>query len=324
MSTPPLRIVFAGTPAFAASHLNALLSHRFHEHWQIVGVFTQPDRRAGRGKQLTPGPVKTLALAHGLPVFQPHSLNDDQSVAELAALRPDVMVVVAYGLLLPMQVLQLPRYGCINVHASLLPRWRGAAPIERAILAGDEETGVCIMQMEEGLDTGPVLASRRTTITADDDAGTITERLTRLGTEALTSTLPLLPAGQLAAVSQDESLASYAAKLRREEAAIDWQAPAELVLRRVQAFYPRSPAYTVMGSERLMILKAAVKTGNAGHPPGTILEAGKAGLLVACGDDAILVTRVQLAGKKPMTVNDLLNGRREHFLPGKHFDSPET
>src|SRR5690606_33051097 len=231
---PALNIVFAGTPPFAARHLASLLETQH----RIVAVYTQPDRAAGRGKQLQPSAVKTLALAHDLPVFQPASLKSTEEQQQLAQLQPDVMVVVAYGLLLPQAVLDIPKFGCINVHGSLLPRWRGAAPIQRALWAGDKETGVAIMQMEAGLDTGPVLLEARLPILADDTSASLYEKLAQLGPTALCDALHQLPDLLSKAQPQNDSLATYAHKLSKEEAQLDWQRPADELERWVRAFNP--------------------------------------------------------------------------------------
>src|SRR5690606_18897580 len=234
MNPADLRIVFAGTPAFAAAHLEALLQAGL----QVVSVYSQPDRPAGRGKKLQPTAVKAVAEAHGLPVCQPLSLQDESAFAELAAWRPDVLVVVAYGLLLPPRVLALPGLGCLNVHTSLLPRWRGAAPIERALMAGDAETGVSIMLMDEGLDTGPVLHEVRTPITSKDTSESLGQRLCLLGCQALLEVLAALPRLREQARPQDPAQATYAAKIRKEEAELDWQRPAAELDRLARALFP--------------------------------------------------------------------------------------
>ena len=318
MANQPLRLVFAGTPDFAARHLEALLAHK--SEFNIVGVFTQPDRKSGRGKKLQASPVKTLALSHQLPVFQPLSLNDPEVQAKLADIMPDAMIVVAYGLLLPAVVLNLPKFGCLNVHASLLPRWRGAAPIERALLAGDSETGVCIMQMDEGLDTGPVLARQTVPIKHEDNAGSLGDTLASVGCTTLIATLHQLTQGEAVATPQSDTGITYASKLSREEAAIDWSEPAEVIRHQIQAFFPRSPAYTKMNDERIMLLAAdSADSSCADQTPGTIIRADRKAIVVACGKGELSVSQVQIAGKKPMSVADLLNGRRDAYAPGKRF-----
>jgi methionyl-tRNA formyltransferase len=323
MNASPLRLVFAGTPEFAAQHLKALLDPALEGKLDVVGVYTQPDRPSGRGKLLTASPVKLLALSHELPVFQPKSLKTPDAYSDLQALYPDVIVVVAYGLMLPPEVLNLPKLGCLNVHASLLPRWRGAAPIERALLAGDVETGIAIMQMDVGLDTGPVHCIRSTPITADDNSETLTGRLVTLGCDALVEIL-LNRNNTAAPVPQNNNEATYAAKLGREEAAVNWNQGAALVARQIQAFYPRSPAYTYMGKERIMLLEAHTVSAAPGNDAGVIVSADNTGLCVACGEGAVTVSRVQLAGKKPVSVKDLLNGKRESYRPGARFTAGPT
>jgi len=306
-----MRLIFAGTPAFAATHLESLVGAG-HD---IVAVYTQPDRPAGRGKKVQPTPVKAVAEQHGIPVFQPARL-DAQATAELAGFAPDLMIVVAYGLILSPAVLQTPRFGCINVHASLLPRWRGAAPIERAILAGDTETGICIMQMDAGLDTGDVLLALKTPIGDRDNALTITERLATLGCEGLEKVLADLGSFQANARPQDDRHATYAAKLGKEEAEINWRQHAALIQRQVQAFYPRSPAWCLFQGDRLRIIEAVSKAGNAGAVPGTILAVGRNAITVACGENRLEISAVQLPGKKPMAMQDVLNGHTDLFAPG--------
>lgn len=324
MPDTPLRIVFAGTPGFAADHLKALLGgpHR------VIAVMTQPDRKAGRGKSLRPSPVKQLALQHNLPVHQPQSLKQPEVELLLEALAPDIMVVVAYGLLLPQTILDIPRLGCINVHASLLPRWRGAAPIERAILAGDGQTGISIMQMDAGLDTGDILALEATGISADDNSATLSSRLTLIGQQLLLETLGKLAAGQTQASPQESEQATYADKLNNDDARIDWQSDADRILRQMHAFFPRSPAFSFMGKDRLRLLEGFevsdhLQEGSQNEEPGKILSADKSGLHVACGKGVLVLTRVQIAGKNPVSIAELLNARREQFAPGKTF-SPES
>ena len=312
--TKPLRIVFAGTPEFAACHLQALLA----AGQSVVAVYTQPDRPAGRGHKLMASPVKQLALQNGLPVLQPATLRDPAAQAELAALEPDLLLVVAYGLILPQAVLDIPRLGCINSHASLLPRWRGAAPIQRAIEAGDDKSGVTLMQMEAGLDTGPMLCKVTTPINSADNAASLHDRLAQLGAQAMAAALEPLARGELVGEIQDELLATYAHKLSKEQARIDWQRPAVELERQVRAFYPWPVSHSMLNGEPLKILGACLAQG-AG-PAGTILQASKDGLTVACGTAALRLTRLQLAGGKPLAFDDLLNSRREQFAAGQVFD----
>ncbi|MDZ7752107.1 MAG: methionyl-tRNA formyltransferase [Gammaproteobacteria bacterium] len=302
-----MRILFAGTPEFAAQHLRALLDspHR------LVGVLTQPDRPAGRGRRLAAGPVRRLAEAHGLPLLQPPSLRSEDTLAPLRAWAPDVMVVVAYGLLLPQVVLDIPARGCLNVHASLLPRWRGAAPIQRAILAGDRETGVSVMHMEAGLDSGPVYLQSPCPIHATDTAGDLHDRLARLGPGALLVVLGHLEAGTARTTAQDDSRATYAAKLHKSEARLDWQQSAAAIDRAVRAFNPWPVAHCYLGDTLLRIWDCMPLAVAAGAPPGTISNAGPEGLTVATGDDDILITRLQLAGGRPMAVADYLHAHAD-------------
>lgn len=305
-----MRIVFAGTPEFAAQHLQALLD----AGRQIVAVYTQPDRPAGRGQKLMPSPVKQLALQHGIAVYQPQTLRDPAAQAELAALTPDLMVVVAYGLILPQVVLDTPRLGCINSHASLLPRWRGAAPIQRAIEAGDASSGVTVMQMEAGLDTGPMLLKVTTTITAEDTGGSLHDRLATLGSQAVVEAVTKLAAGELRGEVQDDSLATYAHKLNKDEARLDWSRPAVELERLVRAFNPWPICHSTLNGEALKV--HAAQLGERQGAPGSVLAADRSGLTVACGEGALRLTRLQLPGGKPLSFADLYNSRREQFAPG--------
>lgn len=309
--TQALRLVFAGTPEFAAEHLKALLDTPH----QIVAVYTQPDRPAGRGQKLMPSPVKQLALQHGLPVLQPPTLRDPAAQEELRALAPDLMVVVAYGLILPQVVLDIPRLGCINSHASLLPRWRGAAPIQRAVQAGDAESGVTVMQMEAGLDTGPMLLKVTTPISAGDTGGSLHDRLAQLGPQAVVQAIAGLAAGTLQGEVQDDALATYAHKLNKDEAQIDWSRPADELERLVRAFNPWPICHSTLDGQPLKVLAAEPAEGRG--QPGQILDASKDGLTVACGEGALRLTRLQLPGGKPLAFADLYNSRREQFAPGQ-------
>lgn len=309
--TQALRLVFAGTPEFAAEHLKALLDTPH----QIVAVYTQPDRPAGRGQKLMPSPVKQLALQHGLPVLQPPTLRDPAAQEELRALAPDLMVVVAYGLILPQAVLDIPRLGCINSHASLLPRWRGAAPIQRAVQAGDAESGVTVMQMEAGLDTGPMLLKVTTPISAGDTGGSLHDRLAQLGPQAVVQAIEGLAAGTLQGEVQDDALATYAHKLNKDEARIDWSRPADELERLVRAFNPWPICHSTLDGQPLKVLAAEPAEGRG--QPGQILDASKDGLTVACGKGALRLTRLQLPGGKPLAFADLYNSRREQFAPGQ-------
>lgn len=305
-----MRIVFAGTPEFAAEHLKALLGTQH----QVIAVYTQPDRPAGRGHKLMPSPVKQLAVEHGIAVYQPATLRSPEAQAELAALQPDLMVVVAYGLILPQVVLDTPRLGCINSHASLLPRWRGAAPIQRAVQAGDGESGVTVMQMEAGLDTGPMLLKVSTPIAPSDTGGSLHDRLAVLGSQAVIQAVDALAAGTLTGEVQDDSLANYAHKLSKDEARLDWSRPAVELERLVRAFNPWPVCHSTLNGEPLKVLAATLGEGSG--QPGQILAASKDGLTVACGEGALRLTRLQLPGGKPLAFADLYNSRREQFAPG--------
>lgn len=306
-----MRIVFAGTPEFAAEHLKALLDSPY----EVVAVYTQPDRPAGRGQKLMPSPVKQLAVAHDIPVFQPPTLRNADAQAELAALEPDLMVVVAYGLILPQAVLDIPRLGCINSHASLLPRWRGAAPIQRAVEAGDAESGVTVMRMEAGLDTGPMLLKVITPIGAEDTGGSLHDRLASMGPGAVVQAIAGLADGSLQGEVQDDALATYAHKLNKDEARIDWSRPAVELERLVRAFNPWPVCHSTLDGESVKVLAAQLSTGQGA--PGEILSASKDGLVVACGEGALSLTRLQLPGGKALAFSDLFNSRREKFASGK-------
>ena len=314
MSTS-LRIIFAGTPDFAARHLDALLTSGH----QIVGVFTQPDRPAGRGKKLMPGPVKVLAETHGLPVFQPASLRPEENQKLVADLNADVMVVVAYGLILPKAVLDMPRLGCVNVHGSLLPRWRGAAPIQRARWAGDAETGVTIMKMDVGLDTGDMLYKLACPITAEDTSATLYDKLADLGPQGLIETLQQLADNTATPEVQDEAQVTYAEKLSKEEARIDWSLSAAQLERCIRAFNPWPMSWLMIDEQPVKVWKASVINGNASAEPGTISDASKNGIQVATGEGILNLESLQPAGKKAMSAQDLLNSRREWFIPGNRL-----
>jgi methionyl-tRNA formyltransferase len=301
-----MRIIFAGTPDFAAESLKALLQT---EH-TVCAVYTQPDRPAGRGRKLTPSPVKQLALEHTIPVEQPLNFKSEDSLATLDSYQADLMVVVAYGLLLPQAVLDTPRLGCINVHASLLPRWRGAAPIQRAILAGDTETGVGIMKMEAGLDTGPVLLEKRCPIHNDDTAQVLHDRLATLGAEALVSSLAEIENRLAQARPQDEAHKTYAHKLEKQEALIDWQHTAEQILRQVNAFNPWPVAQTQWQGDTMRIWQAQLADTSQSGQPGEVLTVDKQGIDIACGSGALRITELQVPGKRAMTVRDFLNANQ--------------
>jgi len=302
-----MRIVFAGTPAFAVPSLRAA-----HAHHEVVAVYTQPDRPAGRGRGLTPSPVKLEAIQRGIPVLQPLSLKKKSTQDALRELQPDVMIVVAYGLILPQAVLDIPQYGCWNVHASLLPRWRGAAPIQRAIEAGDDESGVCLMQMEAGLDTGPVLLAQSLEIGAEETGGQLHDRLSDLGAQVLRDALGLLRAGvRLPPHPQPEEGVAYAHKLDKAEAKLDWAQPAEALARKVRAFNPWPVAEAHLAGERLRIHGAVAVDEAHEAAPGTLLGASRQGLDVACGHGVLRLRVVQREGGKAITAADYLNARRD-------------
>ncbi|MDF2182499.1 methionyl-tRNA formyltransferase [Neptuniibacter sp. CAU 1671] len=307
----PLKIVFAGTPDFAASSLQALLDSR-HE---VIGVYTQPERPAGRGRTLTASPVKQLALQHSIPVYQPQTLKQPEDQQTLAALKPDLMVVVAYGLLLPQAVLDIPRLGCINVHASLLPRWRGAAPIHRAMLAGDSETGVTIMQMDAGLDTGAMLYKTHCPINPDETSGQLHDKLAQQGAEALVSCLDLIQQGTVVAEVQNDAEACYAEKLSKQEGQLNWSSSAAELDRKIRGLCPWPVAFFQYQEQTIRVWQAQPLTDQTGIP-GKILAADKSGIVVACGEGALRLQQLQLPGKKPMAVADILNARQDSFAPG--------
>ncbi len=320
MNTPALRIGFAGTPDFAASHLEALISAGY----SIIGVYTQPDRPAGRGKQTKPSPVKTLALNSSIPVFQPQSLKSEAARKQIQNLNLDVLVVVAYGLILPQAVLDIPHFGCINVHASLLPRWRGAAPIERALLAGDEKTGITIMQMDAGLDTGDMLLSKATNIETDDNCASLTARLAGIGENALLDVLRQIQSDSLFPCVQDSELSTYAAKLSKEEALISWNKDAKEIQRQINAFYPRSPAYCFYNGQRLRIIQAIALAESLPLKAGMIGQINQEGIKVSCNNSCLLIKKIQQPSKAEISITDFLNGRKNYFVSGEMFCSTLT
>jgi methionyl-tRNA formyltransferase len=314
-----MNIVFAGTPDFACPTLAALLAS---EH-SIVAVYTQPDRPAGRGRKLQPSPVKVMAEAAGIPVFQPASLRDPTEIEMLKALHPDVMVVAAYGLLLPEAVLNVPTHGCLNVHASLLPRWRGAAPVQHALLHGDKETGVTIMQMEKGLDTGPMLHKASCEITTADNAGTLTQTLADLGAQAMLDVLSDLSQMQASASVQDDSLATHAGKIVKADAQLDWQLPANTLVKIVRAYNPWPMAFTFLGEQRIRIAQASVVPLNESVTPGTIIQISCDGIDVATRQYLLRIKQCQLPGGKMLAVADLLQAASKPFVQGQIFSAKE-
>lgn len=311
-----MRVAFAGTPEFALPPFEALAGRH-----RIVGVLTQPDRPRGRGRKVEPGPVKLAALAREIPLAQPATLSSPEGRAALEAWRPEVLIVVAYGLILPREVLALPRLGCVNIHASLLPRWRGAAPVERAILAGDAETGVTIMQMDEGLDTGPVLLERRLAISPSHTAASLRDALSRLGAAALLPALEGLEAGSLQPRPQSTGGVTYAAKISKSEGRIDWSRDAQDIDRQIRAFNPWPVAETTLEGETVRILGARVegseklKTSKS-DDPGAIVGVLDDFVLVQCGRGRLQVTEVQRAGRRRISARDFAHGAS---LAGRHF-----
>lgn len=317
----PLRIVFAGTPDFAACHLRALLNSQV----DVVGVYTQPDRPAGRGKKVQPSAVKELAIEHNLAVYQPASLKEAAAQQQLQRLNADVMVVVAYGLLLPQAVLDIPNFGCINVHGSLLPRWRGAAPIQRAIWAGDAESGVTIMQMEAGLDTGPILLKSHYQLSPQETTTSLYEKLEELGPKALLTVLNDLSHYQTHAVTQDDTQATYAKKLTKDEGRIDWTDDATQIERNVRAFSPWPTAWFEISGFKgnqstVKVLRAEAISIDAKTAPGTIISASANGIDIACGNGLLRVLTAQVPGKKPQPATSLVNGYGDVFLKGKQLN----
>ena len=318
-----MRIVFAGTPDFAATALKAL----FAANYNVVGVYSQPDRPAGRGRKLLPGPVKQAALDAGIAVFQPDNFKTEDARQQLADLQPDVMIVAAYGLILPASVLSIPVHGCLNIHASLLPRWRGAAPIQRAIAAGDSESGITIMQMDEGLDTGAMLLKLSTPIHREDTGGSLHDRLADLGGEAIVTALQLLEQNTLQPEPQNSEQACYAHKLAKQEGQVDWHSDALSIERLIRAFNPWPGTFTDLGDQRIRLhlaqeheQKHKQDPGSDNDNPGTVLARQREGIDIACGKGSVLrVSQVQLPGARAQSVNDLINGGKQILLPGQEL-----
>lgn len=307
-----LRIVFAGTPAFAVPALDALAAAG-HD---IRGVYTQPDRPAGRGRRLAASAVKECALALGLGIEQPQSLKQAESAARLRALAPDVMIVAAYGLILPQSILDIPRLGCFNIHASLLPRWRGAAPVQHAILAGDRSTGITIMRMTAGLDAGPIVAQRELPVGEDATAGDLQDALAELGAPLMVDTLELIATGRALMREQNSGEATYAPKISRADARIRWTESAAVIARRVRAYDPWPGAETSWRGEQLKIWRAAVRAGRPGAQPGEVLGADRTGIEIACGTGSLALLTLQLPGKKRVEAADFVHA---HALAGEHL-----
>jgi len=308
-------VIFAGTPEFAATVLQSILGsgHR------VIACYTQPDRPAGRGRKLTPSPVKALALEHDIPVYQPLNFKQAEDVTQLQALNADIMVVVAYGLILPKVVLDAPRLGCINVHASILPRWRGAAPIQRAIAAGDDESGVTIMQMDVGLDTGDMLLKVTTPISAQDNGGSLHDRLAQLGADAILEALDTIAAGQAQPEPQDDSLATYAHKLSKEEGQLDWSRPAAELNNLVRAFNPWPVTHTQLDDNIIRVWQASLADQGSSAEPGTLVAVHKDSLDIATGSGVLRLHELQLPGGKRLPVAAILNSKADWFNIGKRF-----
>jgi methionyl-tRNA formyltransferase len=336
LAAKTLRLIFAGTPEFAAHHLQVLIDAAQLQGFTIVGVYTQPDRPAGRGKKLTPSAVKKVALNQKLPVFQPASLKDESAQAELKSLHADIMVVVAYGLILPKVILDTPTYGCLNVHGSLLPRWRGAAPIQRAILGdatmpdGDSQTGITIMQMDVGLDTGDMLLTSVCAIEPRETTLSLHDKLMQLGSDALLQVIAQVKAGTLKAIKQNEVHATYAEKISKQEAQINWSLSAKKIERAIRAYNPFPVAYTFFDQQRIKIYSAEfIESSDISSSRqakdekivvGVILKLDENGLMVNCGDGVLQITCLQLPGKKAMSVSELMNGYQDFFSVGACFE----
>lgn len=311
-----MKIIYAGTPSFAQPALEALIRAEYH----IVAVLTQPDRPQGRGRHIEASPIKKIALQHHIPIEQPLNFKEEASLTRLKKYEADLMLVAAYGLILPVLLLESFKYGCINIHASILPRWRGAAPIQRAIIAGDVETGISIMQMEKGLDTGPYFAIAKCPIHNNDTTQTLHDRLAELGAETLLKYLPDIIHKRITATPQNHPLATYAHKIEKSEARIHWEEPAELIHRKIRAFNPWPVAYCDAKGITLRIWQAEFQTNvNTLHKPGTILSASHQGIIMTCGskgEDSLMITSLQLPGGKILRVSDVLNAHKDLFLPG--------
>lgn len=311
-----MKIIFAGTPTFAAKSLEAIIK----QGHQVIAVYTQPDRPAGRGKKLVQSDVKLVAQAHNIPIYQPEKLTTPEDQATFSALKPDLMIVAAYGLLLPPAILDVPKHGCINIHASLLPRWRGAAPIQRAIQAGDTATGITIMQMDVGLDTGDMLIKLSTAINADETASSLHDRLAELGADAILEYLREYK--NLTPEKQNNTLACYAKKLSKQEAQVNWHEIAIQIDKNVRAFNPVPVAFFELEEMRIRIFEGACVQYDGPEKPGTILRKDKQGILVKCGEDAYLIKTLQLPGSKAMPVEAFVNGGKNLLIPDDVLLSP--
>ncbi|MCP3672905.1 MAG: methionyl-tRNA formyltransferase [Gammaproteobacteria bacterium] len=322
--TTPLKVIFAGTPEFAATHLDALIN----SNHQVCAVYTQPDRPAGRGRKLTASPVKQLAEANELIVCQPETLKTDDAKALLQSFKADIMVVVAYGIILPKVILEIPRLGCINVHASLLPRWRGAAPIQRAVEAGDKETGVTIIQMDEGLDTGDMLVTSKLIVASDETSSSLHNRLMKDGAKVLIEALDIIASNNILATKQNDEQACYAKKLTKEEALIDWSLSAEEIDRKIRAFYPWPGSFVSLNDQRMKVIaeplsvneNAVNERDEYSRKIGEIITTDENGLAVKCAEGHLLIKSLQIPGKKMTAISNLLNAYQDRFQPGQQFD----
>ena len=315
----PLKVVFAGTPDFAAVALKALIN----SHHDVIAVYTQPDRPAGRGRKLQASPVKQLAVENNIPVYQPESLKGEAEQQPLRELDADVMIVAAYGLILPQAILDTPEMGCLNIHASLLPRWRGAAPIQRAIAAGDKQTGITIMQMNAGLDTGNMLSTTSCPITKEDTGGSLHDKLAELGANSLLTTLDDLQAGNITPVVQDDALATYAHKLDKQEAQLNWNNTAQQLHNQVRAFNPWPVAFFMVDDKAIRVWQSKVIEEQHDKQPGTVLHADKKGIDIACNNSVLRLLQLQPPGKKAMDVTSFLNGRSDWLPINKQLDNPD-
>lgn len=310
-----MNIIFAGTPQFAIPCLEALAQ----SHHQLLAIYTQPDRPAGRGHKLQASPVKVWGENHNIPVYQPINFKHQTSIDEFKALAPDIMIVIAYGLILPQSILSIPKYGCVNVHASLLPRWRGASPIQQSILHGDAESGVTIMQLDAGMDTGAMLATISCPIEPDDTSGRLHDKLSLLACNPLLEVLNALIANQCTPKPQDSHYVTYAPKINKEDAAINWQLPAKIICQQIRAYNPWPIAYTHMNEKTIRIHQARVIEQTNSATPGTILAASKEGLRVATKENVLLIERLQFPGGKAISIMDLLNSNQDLFITGQVF-----
>ena len=311
-----MRVIFAGTPEFAATHLLSLINDDAQE---VVAVYTQPDRPAGRGKKLTSSPVKLLALQYGIPIYQPSSLNNETALSDLAALKADIMIVVAYGLLLPQSVLSIPCFGCINVHASVLPKWRGAAPIQRAIENGDQASGITVIQMDAGLDTGAMLSVSHCNLDENETSASLHNKLALLGSDSLASTLKKIQDQTAVGIAQDSDFSSYANKIKKSEALINWSEPAHVIERKVRAYNPFPVSFSMLDGLRIKIWSATVQDKEGSGEIGEIISATARGLEIKCGYYCLLIHELQLPGKARMPVSEVLKSKALLFSRGKIF-----